>query len=77
MLINCGIAGHYIQSTGAMLPTIGIGDHLATLEVKNETVNPIERFDIVIYKPQPVKGMKLEENTRYVHRIVGLPNEKN
>lgn len=73
--IGCGIAGHYVQSTGAMLPTIGIGDHLGTVEIKNETINPIERFDIVVYKPQPAKGLELEENARFVHRVIGLPNE--
>ncbi len=75
LAISCGVAGHYIQSTGAMLPTIGIGDHLGTVEIKNEKLNPIERFDIVIYKPQSAKGLPLEENARFVHRVIGLPNE--
>ena len=58
-----------------MLPTIGIGDHLGTVEIKNETLNPIERFDIVIYKPQAAEGLMLEENSRFVHRVIGLPKE--
>lgn len=76
MAAGCGAAGHYAQSTGAMIPTIGIGDHLATFEIKNENLNPIERFDIVVYKPQPTKGMPVEKDSRFIHRVIGLPNEK-
>ena len=73
--IGCGLSGHYVQPTNAMLPTIEIGDHFTTIEIKSETLNPIERFDIVIYKSQLVDDLKLEENTRFVHRVIGLPNE--
>ena len=59
-----------------MSPTINTGDHFTTVEIKNEILNPIERFDIVIYKPQPVAKQILEENTRYAHRVIGLGGEK-
>ena len=75
LVVGCGVGGHYIQSTGSMLPTIGIGDHMGTFEIKNETINPIERFDIVVYKPQSAAGMQIEENARFIHRVIGLPNE--
>jgi signal peptidase I len=60
-----------------MLPNIGIGDHLGTVEIKSDDLNPIERFDIVVYKPQPSRGIaEAEKNARFVHRVIGLPNEK-
>ena len=60
-----------------MLPTIEIGDHLGTFEIKSETLNSLERFDIIVYKPQAikVKGLTLDKNSRFVHRVIGLPNE--
>lgn len=77
LVIGCGLGGHYIQSTGSMLPTIGIGDHFTTYEIKSEDLNPIVRFDIVVYKPQPTEvDVGVKENTRFAHRIIGLPNEK-
>ncbi|MBA3785512.1 MAG: signal peptidase I [Acidobacteria bacterium] len=77
LAIGCGLGGHYVQSTDSMSPTIGIGDHFTTIELKSKTLNPIERFDIVVYKPQPSKAnIETEENTRFTHRVIGLPNEK-
>jgi len=75
LAIGCGLGGHYIQSTGAMIPTIGIGDHLGTFEIKSNSVNSIERFDIVVYKSQPNKA-NVSEDAYFIHRVVGLPNEK-
>lgn len=75
--ISCGIAGHYTQSTSSMMPNIGIGDHFSTIEITSKELNPIERFDIVVYKPQLSKvDVGAEENTKFVHRVIGLPNEK-
>lgn len=56
-----------------MSPTLKIGDAF--------TVNPfpqtIERFDIVVYKPQPVEvSYKIDESERFVHRVIGLSGEK-
>ena len=78
LAVGCGISGHYVQSTGSMIPAIGIGDHVGTFEIKNNELNPIERFDIVVYQSQPAK-IKVdfdEKNTVFVHRVIGLPNEK-
>ncbi len=78
LVIGCGVYGHYVQATDSMLPTIGIGDHLVTIEIKSKYVNPIKRFDIVVYQAQPAK-VKVEFNektTIFVHRVIGLPNEK-
>ena len=77
LAIGCGIAGHYIQSTNSMSPTIGIGDHFTTIEIKNNDINPTKRFDIVVYKPQPSKEkIGLDEKTKFAHRVIGMPNEK-
>jgi signal peptidase I len=75
--ISCGIAGHYVQATNSMSPTIGIGDHFTSIEIKSKTLNPIERFDIVIYKSQPSKvKVEFDEKTKFTHRVIGMPNEK-
>jgi signal peptidase I len=58
-----------------MSPTINIGDHLGTVEIKSNKLNPIERFDIVVYKAQPTK-INVGEVKYLAHRVVGLPNEK-
>jgi signal peptidase I len=61
-----------------MSPALKIGDAF----IVDSRLDPINRFDIVVYKPQPVK-VKLEgvlegvdENTRFVHRVIGLSGEK-
>ena len=77
LAISCGIGGHYIQATNSMSPNIEIGDHFTTFEIKSNNLNPIERFDIVVYKPQPNKAnLEGEKDTRLVHRVIGLPGEK-
>ena len=57
-----------------MSPALKVGDAF----IVNSTIDPINRFDIVVYKPQPVnvKMEGVDENTRYVHRIIGLSGEK-
>ena len=74
LAISCGIAGHYVQSTKSMMPAIEVGDHLATFEIKSNSFNPIERFDIIVYKSQPTKE-NVGEVTYLVHRVICLPNE--
>jgi len=59
-----------------MSPTIEEGDHFTTFEIKSETLNPIERFDIVAYKLQPVPNQTFDKETRLFHRVVGLGGEK-
>lgn len=72
---SCGVAGHYVMATNAMMPTLGVGDHLGGV---SPTLQPIKRFDIVAYKPQPTKVNigPVDPEVRYTHRVVGLPNEE-
>ncbi len=58
-----------------MVPTIHIGDHLALLGIKDDAIDPIERFDIIGYhrKPDPKRG--IDESIIFVKRVVGLPSE--
>lgn len=60
------------------MPSVGVGDHLVTFEIKSSKLNPIKRFDVVVYQGQPAK-VKLsfdEKTTIFIHRVIGLPNEK-
>ncbi|HEY2866695.1 MAG TPA: signal peptidase I, partial [Pyrinomonadaceae bacterium] len=72
---SCGVAGHYVQAANSMMPNIGVGDHLGTFNITNQSVNPIKRFDIVVYKAQPVKR-NADEFSYHIHRIIGMPGEK-
>ncbi len=57
----------------SMAPVLKPGDGF----IVNPLANSIERFDIVVYKQQPLKVKRdLDENVRYVHRVIGLGNEK-
>ncbi len=57
----------------SMSPTLKPGDGL----IINPMSGTIERFDMVVYKPQPVKvKTDIDENARYVHRVIGLSGEK-
>jgi signal peptidase I len=59
-----------------MAPALEIGDHFTTIEVKSERLNPIERFNIVVYKPQPVKNYDIDLNSKFTARVIGLGGEK-
>ena len=60
-----------------MSPTIEIGDHFGTFEIKDNNINRIKRFDIVVYKLQPNNAkVEMDIKTKLVHRVVGMPNEK-
>jgi signal peptidase I len=58
-----------------MAPTIKAGDHFASVGIKNNDIDPIERFDIVVFKPPVNKARGIDENTRYVFRVIGLAGE--
>lgn len=78
LAIGCGIGGHYVQSTVSMLPNIATGDHVGTVEIKSNSLNPIERFDIVVYQAQATKH-KVDfdiKSTVFIHRVIGMPKEK-
>jgi signal peptidase I len=74
-VVGCGLAGHYIQATTSMKPIIDVGDHIVTIELKSDLLNPIKRFDIVTYKAQPNNG-RIGPEVIMIHRVIGLPNEK-
>lgn len=60
-----------------MLPTIKVGD-TCIINKYAYTSKPIERFDIVVFNA-PEWAKKLvndKEDTKYLKRIIGLPNEK-
>lgn len=59
-----------------MSPNINPGDHFASVGIKNNELDPIERFNIVVFKPPPNEKLKVDENTRYVFRVVALGGEK-
>lgn len=59
-----------------MSPTIKKGDHFASVGIKNNDIDPIERFDIVVFKPPKNEKTGADENTRFVFRVIALENEK-
>jgi len=79
LLAGCGLQKyfslrHNVAAARAMSPTIEPGDHFASIGVKDNEVDPIERFDIVVFKPPRKKGVS--DDDRWVFRIVGLSGEK-
>lgn len=59
-----------------MSPTIKKGDHFASIGVKANSIDPVQRFDIVVFKPPQNEKKVIDENTRYVFRVIGLEGEK-
>jgi signal peptidase I len=81
LAIGCGLGKyfslrHNIASGNAMAPTIKEGDHFASLGVKNNDVDPIQRFDIVVFKPPQNRKNGVDASTRFVFRVIGLEGEK-
>jgi signal peptidase I len=58
-----------------MVPTIEPGDHMALVGIKNNDLDPIERFDIVGYHRQAEPKRGIDEKTIFVHRVIGMPGE--
>lgn len=60
-----------------MLPTIKVGDSCIVNKFAYSS-KPIERFDIVVFNaPEWAKKVTNDNNdTKYLKRIIGLPNEK-
>lgn len=59
-----------------MSPTIKPGDHFASVGIKSNDLDPIERFDIVVFKPPNDKRRQYGEDARWVFRIIALGGEK-
>ena len=81
LAISCGLEKyislkHNVASGDAMLPTIKEGDHFASIGIKDNDIDPIQRFDIVVFKPPRDEKTGTDENSRYVFRIIGVEGEK-
>ena len=77
-LILAGCTGWvYKVPTEAMMPTINPGDMVVVNKYAYSS-DEIERFDIVVFNaPNEVLEMRnMEKDTKYVKRVIGLPNEK-
>jgi len=59
-----------------MSPSINPGDHLGCAGIKNNELDPINRFDIVAYHRQPVPSRGIDASTLFAHRVIGLPGER-
>lgn len=59
-----------------MSPIIKKGDHFTSLGVKDNDIDPIKRFDIIVFKPPQNNKTGADENTRFVFRVIGLEEEK-
>ena len=64
--------------TAAMLPTIKVGDY-AVVDQTYYTKNPVQRFDIILFKLSPgnfpPSQPDLDKDLYYVKRVVGLGGE--
>ncbi len=81
LVSNCGLekylsVRHNVASGDAMSPTIKQGDHFVSIGIKDNDIDPIQRFDIVVFKPPGNEKAGTDENSRYVFRVIGLEGEK-
>jgi signal peptidase I len=69
-----GIA--YRMPTESMLPTID-GDDLCVANPFAYSFDEVKRFDLIVYTPHEEQRKRVNDNNmRYLHRVIGLPNEK-
>ena len=81
LAICCGLGKyvsirHNFAVSESMSPTIKPGDHFASIGIKDNDIDPINRFDIVVFKPPPNPKRCVDENQRWVFRVIGLGGEK-
>ena len=69
-------ARHLIAVTRSMSPMIEIGDHCFASGNSSSSDFPIKRFDIVFYRHPSDPRRRIDENTLFTHRVIGLPGEK-
>ncbi len=75
-LIVFGCSGWvYKVPTGAMIPTIQIGDKIIVNKFAYAS-GEIERFDIILFVPPKEQREKQNSDSPYTKRVIGLPNEK-
>jgi signal peptidase I len=67
---------HNVAAAKAMSPTIEPGDHFASVGFKDNEIDPIERFNIVVFKPPKNERRRVIDDDRWVFRVVGLSGEK-
>lgn len=77
---NCELAKyisirHNVAVSEAMSPTIEPGDHFGSVGIRSDEVDPIQRFDIVVFRPPKMERFPTDEATRFVFRVIGLPGE--
>lgn len=78
LAVGCGV-GLVKVPTAAMQPTIETGGKAMTDETAYSSNKQIQRFDIVIHKApinEQYKKLDLNENTKFIFRIIGLSGEK-
>ena len=77
LITGCGNMSikHLVIPTEGMSPTINPGDHLGCAGIKNNDLDPIERFDIVAYHRQPVPSRGIDSSTLFAQRVIGMPGE--
>jgi len=80
LAVGCGLGKyvsvrHNVAASRAMEPTINPGDHFASVGIKNNELDPVGRFDIVVFKP-PDGLQNVDENARYFFRVIALGGEK-
>lgn len=81
LAIGCGLGKYFsvrhdVAVSQSMEPTINPGDHFASVGIKNDEIDPVGRFDIVVFKPPPNERQKVDEDTRYIFRVIALGGEK-
>lgn len=78
LAISCGLKWVKVP-TGVMQPTIEIDANVITDETAYSSGQPINRFDIVIFKApinEEFKKLGIKQSTRFIFRIIGLSGEK-
>lgn len=69
------ISHAYKVPTEAMVPTIKAGDSVWANDIYYLN-NPVQRFDIVIFRAPGGQDYPIEEGTLWVKRVIGISGEK-
>ncbi len=78
--LSAGCSFHFVKiPTGAMQPTIPVGSSAIVDVTFYNQKQSVERFDLVMHKApidERQKDLGIDENTRFIFRIIGLSGEK-
>jgi signal peptidase I len=70
------VTGHIVRiPTEGMLPTIKPGDS-ARIDKSYYWSNPVERFDMIVFKSMELGGAPGREDTIYLKRVIALGGER-